>query len=358
MGRIHETVKALHPGSFAFVMATGIVSIGMDQQGFTLISRVLLGIGLLAWASLMIALTMRLLNHRDKVIVDVHDPVVAFGFFTIVAGTDVLATRLVDVSWQTSAALLTFAAVVGILLGYGVPWAAVLSRRERPILPHVNGTWFIWVVASQSVATAAASIQPHVSSGRAEVAILAVAAWSVGIVLYAACAVFVALRILLYPFSPVDLNPPYWVSMGAVAITVVAGSKIVEMASTPVLDATSGLIGGLSVLGWAWATWLIPVLFAVGLWRHWYHRIPLRYEATWWSIVFPLGMYAVAGMLVGRADALPIVEAIGSSWLWVGAAAWLFASVQMARSWLRPGGTGGVRSEHGDEESGAHQVGA
>ena len=59
---------------------------------------------------------------------------------------------------------------------------------------------------------------------------------------------------------------------------------------------------------WAFATWLIPVLVAAGWWRHVIHRVPLRYEATLWSIVFPLGMYAVAGIYLGRADHLPVVE--------------------------------------------------
>ena len=344
MERVRQTVAELPPGSFAFVMATGIVSIGMAQQGFTTVSRALLVLGLVAWVLLLAALTVRCLRYRDRVVADLHDPVVAFGFFTVVAGTDVLAVRLADHVWQLSAVMLAGAAVLGVVLGYGVPWAAVLAREERPVLRHVNGTWFIWVVASQSVAAAAASVEPHVSSGRDEVALLAVAAWSVGIVLYAACAVLVALRFVLYPLSPEELNPPYWVSMGAMAITVVAGAKIVEMDSTPIVAATSGLIGGLSVLGWAWATWLVPVLFAVGIWRHAVHRIPLRYEATWWSIVFPLGMYAVAGMYIGRADALPIVEAIGAAWLWVGVAAWLVAAVQMTRSSLGRRPTRGVRS--------------
>ncbi len=358
MGRIHETVKALHPGSFAFVMATGIVSIGMVQQGFTWISRALLVVAAVAWVLLLVATVLRLLNHRSRVVADLHDPVVAFGFFTFVAGTDVVATRLIEHHWQTSAVMLALAVVVGIPLGYAVPWAAVLAREERPVLRHVNGTWFIWVVASQSVATAAASIEPHVGTGRAEVATLAVVAWAVGIVLYAACAVFISLRVLLYPITPADLNPPYWVSMGAMAITIVAGAKVVEMTPTPIVTASSGLISGILVLGWSWATWLIPVLFAVGVWRHWYHRIPLTYEATWWSIVFPLGMYAVASMNMGASDAIPIAASIGAAWLWVGAAAWLYATVAMIRSWFRPGGTGGVRSWHGDDNPGAHPVGA
>ena len=105
--------------------------------------------------------------------------------------------------------------------------------------------------------------------------------------------------------------------MGALAITVVAGARIVEMDSAPMVDATRGLIAGLSVVFWGFATWLIPVLVAAGWWRHVQHRVPLRYEATLWSIIFPLGMYAVAGIYLGRADRLPLVEAIGTHWLWL-----------------------------------------
>ncbi len=334
MVRIREAVATLPPGSFAFVMATGIVSVGMAQQDLRVLSLVLLVIAGAAWLLLMVALVLRMVFYRDRIIADLHDPRLAFGFFTLIAGTDVLAVRLAQEHHNVSVALLAFATVTGLVLGYAVPWAAVLSREQRPVLSDANGTWFIWVVASQSVATAAASIEPAVTVGQAELAVLAVSAWSVGIVLYGACAVMVALRLMLYPLSPADLNPPYWVSMGAMAITVVAGAKVVEMTSTPIVEATGGLIAGLAVLCWAWATWLIPVLFAVGVWRHWVHRIPLRYEATWWSIVFPLGMYAVAGMYLGRADALPIVERIGAWWLWVAVAAWLFAAVLMVWSWF------------------------
>ncbi|MFF6999427.1 tellurite resistance/C4-dicarboxylate transporter family protein [Streptomyces sp. NPDC008313] len=217
------------------------------------------------------------------------------------------------------------------------PWAAVLGRSERPVVAAANGTWFIWVVASQSVATAAASLEPHHPSAHQGLAIVAVFSWSVGCVLYAASALFVALRLMLYPLEPRELDPPYWVSMGAVAITVVAGSRIVEMESTPMVDAVRGLVAGLSVVFWCFATWLIPVLVAVGVWRHWVHRVPLAYEPTWWSIVFPLGMYAVAGMYLGHADDLPIVEWIGQTWLWVALTTWALVLLAMLHALITPG---------------------
>src|SRR5690606_20295195 len=142
--------------------------------------------------------------------------------------------------------------------GYVIPWSAVLSRSERPVVALANGTWFIWVVASQSDAVAATTLENEYAGARQELAILAVLSWSVGVFLYAASAIIVSMRIMLYPLDPEDLDPPYWVSMGAVAITVVAGAQIADMESAPMVDATRALIAGLSVVFWAFATWLIP----------------------------------------------------------------------------------------------------
>jgi tellurite resistance protein TehA-like permease len=86
------------------------------------------------------------------------------------------------------------------------------------------------------------------------------------------------------------------------------------------------------VVFWCFATWLIPVLVAAGWWRHVRRRVPLRYEATLWSIIFPLGMYSVAGVYLGRADHLPLVESVGSIWLWVALGAWLVVFIAMLTS--------------------------
>ncbi|MGC0374106.1 hypothetical protein [Streptomyces sp. SAI-229] len=110
---------------------------------------------------------------------------------------------------------------------------------------------------------------------------------------------------------------------------MVAGARIVEMESAPMVDAVRGLVAGMSVVFRCFATWLVPVLIAVGVRRHRVHRVPLAYEPTWWSIVFPLGMYAVAGMYLGRADDLPIVEWIGRAWLWVALTAWTLVLLAM-----------------------------
>ncbi|MDF1604874.1 tellurite resistance/C4-dicarboxylate transporter family protein [Nocardioides sp. YIM 152315] len=316
--RLRSGVEGLTPGYFALVMASGILSVGMALQGHRTLSSVLLAICVTAFVVLLSLTAWRFVAFRHAAVDDFVDPRRGFGYFTFVAGTNVLGVRLgLDGHYTATAVLLALAGTAWLVLGYVVPWTAVLGRQERPVVATANGTWFIWTVGTQSVATAAATLEPHVTTGRSALALLAVLAWSVGVFLYAATGVVVTLRLMLYDFGPEELNPPYWVAMGALAITVLAGARIVEMADTPMVAATRGLIAGLSVVCWAFATWLIPVLVAAGWWRHVVRRLPLRYEPTLWSMVFPLGMYAAGGIYLGEADSLPLVSDIAGAELWV-----------------------------------------
>ncbi|SES50040.1 Tellurite resistance protein TehA [Pedococcus cremeus] len=329
--RVQQAARGLAPGYFALVMATGIISIGLRLKGILLPSTVMLYVCAVAFVVLAVLTVVRLVAYRAELRDDFLDPRRGFGFFTLVAGCNVLGARLAmeqHTGWTT--ALAVIALLLWVVLGYVVPWTAVLGRSARPVLSSANGTWFIWVVASQSVAVSAATLQPHAATWqRGPLAILAVFSWSVGIFLYAASGVFVSLRLMLYELKPTDLESPYWVSMGAAAITVLAGARIVEMASAPMVNATRGLVAGTSVVFWSFATWLIPPLVAAGWWRHRTHRVPLTYNATLWSMVFPLGMYAVAGIYLGQADRLPVVGTIGFAELWVALAVWVIVAVAM-----------------------------
>src|SRR5690606_22390679 len=74
----------------------------------------------------------------------------------------------------------------------------------------------------------------------------------------------------------------------------------------------------------------------------------LRYEPTWWSIVFPLAMYGVATRRLGEVVDLPLVAATGRYELWVAAVAWtaVFAAM-LAHAWSGALGRGLSRAVHG-----------
>src|ERR1039458_7134548 len=94
MGLIATAVRDLHPGYFAFVMATGIISTGTFLLGPSWLSRALLIAASAGLVVLSAALAIRLAIFRSSVAADIQAPERVFGFFTIVAGIDVLGVRL------------------------------------------------------------------------------------------------------------------------------------------------------------------------------------------------------------------------------------------------------------------------
>jgi tellurite resistance protein TehA-like permease len=332
-----HAVEELAPGCFAVVMATGIDSVGLKLEGFELLSDGLVAIAVCAFVVLLCLTVCRLVAYRTAMSRDLRDPCRGFEFFTFVAGANVVGVRVgMDGAYTVTAVLLVVSGLVWLILGYVVPFLAVLGQPERPTVAAASGTWFLWVVATQSVAVASATLEPEVVHRRPEIALLAVLAWFVGSFLYALVAVVVCLRLGLFEFGPADLTPPYWISMGALAITVLAGARIVEMTDTPIVDVTRPLAAASAVGLWALATWLIPALVAAEIWRHKRRGAPLTYSAALWSIAFPLGMYAVAALYLGDADRLPVIKAIGAGELWLAVATWtvLFAAmtVQLLRT--------------------------
>ena len=73
-GRATSAVRELHPGYFAYVMATGIISTGTSLLGPAWLSRALLVVAAAGLAVLSAALVIRLARFRSSVATDIRAP--------------------------------------------------------------------------------------------------------------------------------------------------------------------------------------------------------------------------------------------------------------------------------------------
>jgi hypothetical protein len=81
---------------------------------------------------------------------------------------------------------------------------------------------------------------------------------------------------------------------------------------------------------WATATWWLPLLLMLGVWRHGVKRYPLTYDHGYWGAVFPLGMYAVCTLRLGREFGFPFLTPLGEAFAWISLAAWAATAVGLA----------------------------
>jgi len=327
--RAVQVIRDLPPACFAFVMATGIISADTYALGPTWLSRLLLTIAAGGLVLLAGMLAIRLWRFRPQVMADFNSPERTFGFFTIVAGTDVLGARLAGAGHPAVTAILAIAAAaVWLCLTYAIPADLLLARSRDSVLGGVNGTWLLWVVGTQSLAICAAVLIPAWPAQASLLAAFAVGLWSVGLVLYLMLVTLILLRWLIVPMTPAALGPPYWILMGATAITVRAGAQLLALPpGLAVYRLAAGFVSGFSYVLWSFGTWWIPLLIVLGLWRHLKHRWTLGYETALWSVVFPLGMYSAATGAFGKVTHLAFMAPIAHVMLWVAVAAWTAVAV-------------------------------
>jgi tellurite resistance protein TehA-like permease len=72
------------------------------------------------------------------------------------------------------------------------------------------------------------------------------------------------------------------------------------------------------------------VLF--GLWKHGACRVPLRYSPMLWSLVFPLGMFALASLRLSLATGVPLLRTLSEGMVWIALAAWIATAMGLAWS--------------------------
>ena len=328
-------VADLSPAYFGLVMATGIVSIAADLQGMRTFALVLFGLNIGAWLLLWGLNIVRAIRYPRRFLGDLTDHLRAPGFFTAVAGTSLLGTQflLFAGAYRTALALGVFAAVLWFACTYTVFAAFTVKIVKPPLDKGISGAWLLTVVSTQSLALLAAHLaahaQPHT---RIAMNFFALSMWLWGGMLYIWLMVLIFYRYTFFRLAPEDLAPPYWINMGAMAISTLAGAfLIINAPDAPFLHAILPFLKGFTILYWATATWWIPMLAILAVWRHGYMRFPLRYDPLYWGAVFPLGMYSAATHEMGQALALEFLAIPTEVFLYVAIIAWAAAFAGLAR---------------------------
>ena len=319
-------VQELHPAYFALVMATGIVSLASDALGLGDAARFLFFINVPAYAVVWALFTARAILFPRQFVADLRSHQRGPGFFTSIAATCVLGVQCAVLfgDLRTASALWWLAMALWCACTYGI--FVLLSVREaKPSLGEgMNGGWLLAVVSTQSLCVLGCKVLPARFPQHDGIFLLLASLWLCGGMLYVWMISLIFYRYMFFQFSRSDLLPPYWINMGAVAISTLAGTALSAAATqSPLLRGLLPFVSGLTLLFWATATWWIPMLVLLGIWRH---RVPscrIVYDPLYWGLVFPLGMYALATHRLGQLHAVAALGWIAKGVAIVSLCAWL-----------------------------------
>lgn len=317
-------LKNLYPGYFVLTMATGIIGIGLNLLEHSFLSHVFYYLTVISWSVIAVLFIARILLYPKAIWGDLMNPSLTFNFFTFVAGTSVLGLML-NLNGYHILPVLCWVAAWGawVLLLYASFAVLTLLHGERKV-NVVDGGWLVCIVGTQSLVLLGLQIVDHLGAFDALMMLAIFMLWGVGLILYG---IFVALfcyRIFFLEMKAVDYTPQMWVIMGAAAITANASSSL-DMAPPilVVLVEVHSFIDSVALISWAWATWWIPLLIVISFWKHAVKKIPVGYEPRQWSVVFPVGMYTVAGYQLSLASEFEPLHQISHGVIWVAVILWL-----------------------------------
>ncbi len=335
---VKERVKNLPPAYFAMVMSTGIISISCYLLEMDLLAHILFWLNLWFYFSLWILSILRIVFYHKEFFTDMIDHQRGPGFFTIVAGSCILGSQFIIIFNNYSAAFILW--LIGLILWFIFNYTiftGLTVKENKPTLDEgISGAWLLAVVATQSIAVLSTLIAAHMEQPfKLHMNFLALCMWLWGGMLYIWMISLIFYRYTFFKFSPGDLSPPYWINMGAMAISTLAGSLLMTNTfEAPFLLSLVPFIKGFTIFYWVTGTWWIPMLFILAIWRHIYKRFPMKYDPLYWGAVFPLGMYTACTFRMAEAMNIHFLDDVPNYFIYIALAAWLATFIGFLHSLL------------------------
>lgn len=317
-------IKNFDPGYFAFVMATGIISIACHLLGMQGTASALFAVNRAGWAVVFVLFLIRSLIIPSGLAQEAGRMGGA-SMFTIVAGTCILGSQYAVIRGDLGAALPLW--IAGFIL-----WAVLIyafffflvagGPGEAAFESGFDGSWLIFVVGTQSVAVLAALLSEGLAK-KPFFLFVSLSMYLLGSVLYIVLTGLIFYRMFFFALPPGKLSPAYWINMGAAAITTLSGALLLRNSGRWdfLLSGVAPFLKGFTLLFWVAATWWIPLLAALNIWKYLRGARP-SYDVRMWSMVFPFGMYPACTYELGRAAGLGFLLPIAEWAVYVALAAW------------------------------------
>jgi tellurite resistance protein TehA-like permease len=336
-GALAAVARDLYPGSFALVMATGIVSIAAHLIGMDLVAWPLFGLNVIAYAALWLLVLVRLRVYPARVWADLADHARGPGFLTLATASCVLGAQVLLFTANTTVSAGLAALALGLWLGltYTFLVAVAIGCRKPSLERGLSGSWLLLVVSTQALCVLGAQLAPRLQATQ-PLLFAALSMYLLGCLLYVVLAALLLYRLVFVRLLPAEFTPDDWIGMGAAAITTLAGATLVASSGRwAFLSQLRPFLTAFSLLFWAVATWWIPLLIALDVWRHLPGRGPLLVAGPEaWGRVFPLGMYTTGTLELARATGVDGLLPVASVGMDVAVLAWLLTLVACMRGQL------------------------
>ncbi|WP_437881985.1 TDT family transporter [Pseudomonas sp. LRF_L74] len=322
-------VRHFTPNWFAVNMGTGVLALVVAHWPWALPGKLALaealwwfGLGLFGLFSVLFL--ARVLIFRDSVGPLLEHPVQSMFLGAIpmalamqISGLLLFGlprwgegvVRLAHGLWWLDAGLALFSAL-------WVPY--LMFTRQNHALDKLTAVWLLPIVAPEVASATSSLLLPHLHGEAArQVLVVGLLLWGMSLALAFSLITLVLLRLALHKLPDTDFAATSWLPLGPLAtgclgLLGMGQQAPAAFAGTPLAALAEnahglGLVGGLMLWG-AGLWWLVIAL----LFTRRYLHDDMTFNLGWWGFTFPLGVFVLASLELGRLTGLNFFALIGS----------------------------------------------
>ena len=238
-----------------------------------------------------------------------------------------------DVSLHIAECLWFLDAVLAVLVVIIVPYCMFIYHQQD--LSSATTVWLLPVVASEVAAASAGIIGMHTHGLLTEILLISgYMLWGISLPLAFSIIVIFLQRLIFHKLPPKEVGATIWLPLGPIGTGALSLMTLGESARRASAEAFShdwlvilptlydiGIWGGMILMGFG--TWI--ALMAAIITLH-YVKNGMKYNMTFWSFTFPLGVYTLAVLTLARLMENIFFHGVGEIltlivtliWLWVG----------------------------------------
>lgn len=287
---------------FTVVAATAMITFIFQLYGYEVIVPYFFITSLAIFLSVTVFKVMRMALFYRDVLNELLNPEKTLYFFTIVGAVNLVGICFSRVFHFYTTAHIFWYVAIGLWLGISLASFSILflhqKSTDRKIEDVLHGGWFFATVGTQSTALLGVIVAERAISHVIFIQVFSFALWSVGASLYLIFMALIFLRFMFFRFDSTTVLSPYWMNIGAAAVTAITGivlHQYIQAAGGPFADFLP-FLKGISLLFWSFGLWWIPFLIILAMRKLACSGEGLVFTVGYWDIVFALSLYAGSTM--------------------------------------------------------------
>ena len=344
-----EVIRQFTPNWFAATMGTGVLALALAQlpvliPGIHAVAEGLwlFNIGLFILFSVLYGLrwvlyfdeARRIFGHS---IVSMFFGTIPMGLATIINGFLLFGVERWG-SDMVQVAHVLWWLDVAMSLAFGVMIPYMMFTRQEHSIDQMTAVWLLPVVAAEVAAASGGLLAPHLSDPVAQfhVVITSYVLWAFSVPVAFSILTILMLRMALHKLPHENMAASSWLALGPIG-TGALGLLLLGADSPAIFAANGfarvgeiaegmGLISGIAL--WGFGLWWMLMALLI---THRYFRAGIPFNLGWWGFTFPLGVYALTTLHLGKVLHLGFFEVVGCVLVIMLTLMWLVVGVRTVK---------------------------